>query len=140
MILKTDKIGHIFRRKHDGMLFGDEIVLGIDFSTGKPREDLPEYYEEIRDPSLPPYPTLSTYRVAIPEYWEMLFPNDRFIVGGFDIPLERTTDNVLCVDVAYLEWQAFRTELLNPENSVLARHMGAVMIYLDKRHENKDYV
>jgi hypothetical protein len=85
-------------------------------------------------------PTLSTYRVAIPEYWEMLFPNDRFIVGGFDIPLERTTDNVLCVDVAYLEWQAFRTELLNPENSVLARHMGAVMVYLDKRHENKDYV
>ena len=85
-------------------------------------------------------PTLSTYRVAIPEYWEMLFPNDRFIVGGFDIPLERTTDNVLCVDVAYLEWKAFRDELRNPENSVLARHMGAVMVYLDKRHENKDYV
>jgi hypothetical protein len=85
-------------------------------------------------------PTLSTYRVAIPAYWEMLFPNDRFIVGGFDIPLERTTDNVLCVDVAYLEWKAFREELLNPENSVLARHMGAVMVHLDKRHENKDYV
>jgi hypothetical protein len=85
-------------------------------------------------------PTLSTYRVAIPEYWEMLFPNDRFIVGGFDIPLERTKDNVLCVDIAYLGWQAFRTELRNPENSVLARHMGAVMVYLDKRHENKDYV
>jgi endo-1,4-beta-D-glucanase Y len=85
-------------------------------------------------------PTLSTYRVAIPSYWEMLFPNDRFIVGGFDIPLERTKDNVLCVDVAYLEWKAFRAELRNPENSVLARHMGAVMVYLDKRHENKDYV
>jgi hypothetical protein len=97
-----------------------------------------KYYTQFTPPMTPP--TLSTYRVAIPEYWEMLFPNDRFIVGGFDIPLERTTDNVLCVDVAYLEWKAFRTELQNPENSVLARHMGAVMVYLDKRHENKDYV
>jgi hypothetical protein len=110
-------------------------------------EDVNEYFKDlaiedlnIEDLAYYTPPTLYTYRVAIPSYWEMLFPNDRFIVGGFDIPLERTKDNVLCVDVAYLEWKAFRTELRNPENSVLARHMGAVMVYLDKRHENKDYV
>lgn len=140
MTLIKAKYNHIFRRKHDGFLFGNEIVLGTDFSTGTPREDLPEYYEEIRDPELPTFPTLSTYRVAIPEYWEMLFPNDRFIVGGFDIPLERTTDNVLCVDVAYLEWKAFREELLKPEHSALANHMGAVMKYLENEFKDNNFV
>ena len=43
----TAKDGFIFRRIHDGFLMGDEIYLGIDYSTGVPREDLPEYYEEI---------------------------------------------------------------------------------------------
>ena len=78
-------------------------------------------------------PTLSTKRVAIPEAWEMLFPNDRFIVGGFDIPLERTTDNVLCVDVAYLGWQAFQNELDKPENAALKRHMEVVWDYIKEQ-------
>jgi len=39
--------GNIFRRIHDGMSMGEEIYLGIDYSTGTPRLDLPEYYEEI---------------------------------------------------------------------------------------------
>lgn len=85
-------------------------------------------------------PTLSTYRVAIPEAWEMLFPNDRFIVSGFDIPLERTTDNVLCVDVAYLEWKTFRDELLKPEHAALSTHMGAVMKYLEQEYKNNNFV
>lgn len=85
-------------------------------------------------------PTLSTYRVTIPTYWEMLFPNDRFVVGGFDIPLERTTDNVLCVDIAYLGWQAFRDELLKPEHAALATHMGAVMRYLENEYKNNKFV
>jgi hypothetical protein len=104
-----------------------------------------EPYEVVElDPSAfeidytPPPP--STLRVAIPEYWEMLFPNDRFVVGGFDIPLERTDKNVLCVDVAYLGWRAFRDELRKPEHASLATHMGAVMIYLEAEHINKNYV
>ena len=35
-------------RIHDGFIFGNEIYLGIDYSTGVPREDKEEYYEEIR--------------------------------------------------------------------------------------------
>jgi hypothetical protein len=85
-------------------------------------------------------PTLSTYRVAIPEYWEMLFPNDRFIVGGFDIPLERTDKNVLCVDVAYLEWKAFQNELDKPENAALKRHMEVVWDYIKLQIENNNFV
>lgn len=41
--------GKIFRRIHDEFIFSNEIHLGIDFSTGKPRIDLAEYYEEVED-------------------------------------------------------------------------------------------
>jgi hypothetical protein len=43
----TAQEGKIFKRIHDGFIFGNEIVLGIDYSTGEPREDKAEYYEEI---------------------------------------------------------------------------------------------
>ena len=42
--------GYIFRRIYDQVTFGSEIYLGVDYSTGVAREDLPEYYEEINDP------------------------------------------------------------------------------------------
>lgn len=43
----TAEAGFTFQRKHDQFLFGIEIILGLDFSTGVQRVDLPEYYEEI---------------------------------------------------------------------------------------------
>lgn len=46
----TAKEGYVFQRIHDGMIFGNEIYLGIDYSTGEPREDRREYYEEIEEP------------------------------------------------------------------------------------------
>ena len=39
--------GYTFRRIHDGFIMGEEIQLGIDYSTGEPREDKPEYYKEV---------------------------------------------------------------------------------------------
>jgi len=39
--------GKVFKRIHDGLEIGSEIILGIDYSTGKAREDFPEYYEEV---------------------------------------------------------------------------------------------
>lgn len=49
MNIITAEQGKTFRRIHDGFIFGNEIVLGIDYSTGQPREDKAEYYEEIDD-------------------------------------------------------------------------------------------
>ena len=43
----TAEKGKVFRRIVDGLIFGNEIYLGIDYSTGEVREDLPEYYEEV---------------------------------------------------------------------------------------------
>jgi hypothetical protein len=49
-IIKTKNSNKVFKRIHDGFIFGNKIHLGIDFSTGVQREDLPEYYEEIENP------------------------------------------------------------------------------------------
>lgn len=43
--------GKVLSRKHDGFIVGVEYPLGIDYSTGVPREDLPEYYEEVEIPA-----------------------------------------------------------------------------------------
>lgn len=43
--IRSDE-GMTFVRIHDGFEMGEEIYLGIDYSTGEPREDLPEYYKE----------------------------------------------------------------------------------------------
>ena len=47
----TAQQGKVFRRIHDGMIFGNEIYLGYDYSTGTKRQDLIEYYEEIDEPT-----------------------------------------------------------------------------------------
>ena len=49
----TAQEGKTYRRIHDGFIMGNEIYLGVDFSTGEPREDKPEYYEEIDEPIEP---------------------------------------------------------------------------------------
>ena len=43
------KEGFTFKRIHDGFIMWEVIHLGIDFSTGTPREDKPEYYEEVTE-------------------------------------------------------------------------------------------
>lgn len=47
----TAEEGKVFRRKIDGLIFGNEIYLGVDYSTGQPREDKEEYYEQIDEPT-----------------------------------------------------------------------------------------
>ncbi len=48
-VIRADE-GKVFRRKHDGLIMGNEIFLGNDYSLGYERVDLPEYYEEIEVP------------------------------------------------------------------------------------------
>jgi len=48
----TAEEGMVFQRIHDSMMFGNEIYLGIDYSTGTAREDKREYYEEIEEPEI----------------------------------------------------------------------------------------
>ena len=46
----TAQQGKVFRRIIDGLMFGSEIYLGVDYSTGEARPDKAEYYEEIDEP------------------------------------------------------------------------------------------
>ena len=46
----TAKEGKVFKRIYDEMIFGKEIYLGVDYSTGKPRQDKVEYYTEVDEP------------------------------------------------------------------------------------------
>ena len=46
----TAQEGKVFRRIIDGLIFGKEIYLGIDYSTDEEREDKEGYYEEIPEP------------------------------------------------------------------------------------------
>lgn len=46
----TATAGKVFRRISDGILFGNEIYLGMAFtSDGVPYEELPEHFEEVDD-------------------------------------------------------------------------------------------
>lgn len=38
--------GKTLRRIHDGFVMGGQVILGIDYSTDTPRQDMAEYYEE----------------------------------------------------------------------------------------------
>ena len=42
--------GNVFQRIEDDVVFGEEIHLGIDYSTGNARDDKKEYYIEILKP------------------------------------------------------------------------------------------
>lgn len=46
--------GYTFIRIIDGFEIGTPIYLGIDYSTGVPREDKPEYYQETLIPEPEP--------------------------------------------------------------------------------------
>lgn len=107
---------NIFKRKHDGVLFGNEIVLGLDFSTGVERQDLVEYYEEIRNPELPIPPTLMPFAIIIPEVYQWVFDNGVFALNGYEVPLD-TNGNDKVVNMAYFMWQEFRNELDKKDNN-----------------------
>lgn len=46
----TAKEGYVFRRKHDGMIFGKEVYLGYDYSTGEKIMATIDFFDEIEEP------------------------------------------------------------------------------------------
>ena len=130
---------NVFRRKHDGVLFGNEINLGLDFSTGVERQDLAEYYEEIRNPELPIPPPLSPYAVVIPEIYQWAFPENKFVLSGFEIPLD-THNNDKVVNLAYFMWSEFRAELDSGNYEALKRALMPLWDYVELQVINNNLV
>jgi hypothetical protein len=128
-IIKTTNSNRVFKRKSDGFIFGNEIKLGKDFSTGVERDDLAEYYEEVRSPDAPKLPPLSPYAVVIPEIYQWAFPEDKFVLSGFEIPLD-THNNDKVVNLAYFMWSEFRAELDSGNYVALKRSLMELWDYV----------
>jgi hypothetical protein len=55
-------------------------------------------------------PPLSPYAVVIPEIYQWALPENKFVLSGFEIPLD-THNNDKVVNLAYFMWTEFRAEL-----------------------------
>jgi len=138
-IIKTTNSNNVFKRKHDGFIMGNEIKLGKDFSTGVERDDLAEYYEEVRSPDAPELPPLSPYAVIIPEIYQWAFPENKFVLSGFEIPLD-THNNDKVVNLAYFMWEEFRAELDSGNYEALKRALMPLWDYVGLQVANNNLV
>ena len=75
-------------------------------------------------------PTLTPYAVVIPEVYQWAFPQDKFILGGFEIPLD-THNNDKVVNIAYFMWAEFRAELDSGKYEDLKRSLMSLWDYVE---------
>jgi len=134
MIIKA-KQNRVFKRIHDGFIMGNEIVLGKDYSTGVEREDLPEYYEEVLDPEAPTPPPPTYMGIEIPDKFLWVFPDNKFVLEGFEIPLQYGA-----VDLAYFQWQAFRDCLDNGNHEFLKRALMPLWDYVAEQAIKQKFI
>jgi hypothetical protein len=74
-------------------------------------------------------PTLSDYAVEIPEIYQWAFPEDKFILSGFIIPLDTYQSNKV-VNLAYFQWAEFRAELDSGNYEALKRSLMPLWDYV----------
>jgi len=77
-------------------------------------------------------PTLIGYGVVIPDKFLWVFPEDKFILNGFEIPLDvHGLDKV--VNLAYFMWQVFRDELDSGKYEDLKRALDPIWMYVKEQ-------
>ena len=74
-------------------------------------------------------PTLTPYAVVIPEIYQWAFPDNKFILGGFEIPLD-THNQDKVVNIAYFMWVEFRAELDSGKYEDLKRALMPLWDYV----------
>jgi len=80
-------------------------------------------------------PTLYGLGVVIPEQFIWVFPENKFILEGFEVPLTNGA-----VDIAYFQWQAFRDCLDNGNHDYLKRALMPLWDYVAEQVENQNFV
>jgi hypothetical protein len=80
-------------------------------------------------------PTLYGLGVVIPEQFIWVFPENKFVLEGFEIPLTNGA-----VDIAYFQWQAFRDCLDNGNHDYLKRALMPLWDYVQEQVENQNFV
>jgi hypothetical protein len=84
-------------------------------------------------------PTLYPYAIEIPEIYLWVFPDNKFVLNKFEIPLD-TTNGVKCVNLAYFNWQAFRDELDSGNHEYLKRSLMPLWDYVELQVINQNFI
>lgn len=84
-------------------------------------------------------PQMSGYGVVIPSQFEWVFKNDKFTIGDFVVNFNRV-NNQLVVDIAYLEWQAFKDELDAPQNKTVKESLEDIWDYVKEQVDKNNLV
>jgi hypothetical protein len=80
-------------------------------------------------------PTLYGLGVVIPDTFIWVFPQNKFILEGFEIPLTNGA-----VDIAYFQWQAFRDCLDNGNHEYLKRALLPLWDYVAEQVEKQKFI
>jgi len=84
-------------------------------------------------------PSLSPYAVEIPTIYQWAFPEDKFILSGFIIPLD-TYQNTKVVNLAYFQWAEFRAELDSGNYEALKRSLMPLWDYVAEQVTNGNII
>jgi len=80
-------------------------------------------------------PPLYGLGVVIPDTFIWVFPDNKFILEGFEIPLTNGA-----VDIAYFQWQAFRDCLDNGNHEYLKRALKDLWDYVQEQVDNQNFI
>jgi hypothetical protein len=81
----------------------------------------------------PPPPTYMG--IEIPDKFLWVFPDNKFVLEGFEIPLQYGA-----VDLAYFQWQAFRDCLDNGNHEFLKRALMSLWDYVAEQVEKQNFI
>jgi hypothetical protein len=84
-------------------------------------------------------PPLSPYAVLIPEIYQWAFPENKFVLSAFEIPLD-TYNNDKVVNLSYFMWEEFRNELDSGNYTYLKRALMPLWDYVELQVINNNLV
>ena len=84
-------------------------------------------------------PTLTPYAVEIPTIYQWAFPEDKFILSGFIIPLN-TYQSSKVVNLSYFQWAEFRAELDSGNYEALKRSLMPLWDYVAEQVQNGNVI
>lgn len=152
IVIKTDKYNGTMKGENS-MFWANKIFRGQHknkFATSENAlNEFPEIFKildyEILDLDASAFqvdytpPTLTPYAVVIPEIYQWAFPQDKFILGGFEIPLD-THNQDKVVNIAYFMWAEFRAELDSGKYEDLKRALMPLWDYVELQVTNNNLV
>jgi hypothetical protein len=84
-------------------------------------------------------PALSPYAVVIPEIYQWAFPDNKFVLSGFEIPLDNHNNDKV-VNLAYFMWNEFRSELDSGNYVALKRSLMPLWDYVELQVVNQNLI